>query len=138
MTNEQAKEKLYMQWQEFLENNLDYAGISEAYQMAFKALTEPQGDLISREEVLLCLTGENLDKYSYTELIALFSKRIKGLSSKQTEDEKLKVVRQEILDSKQYRGSNGNPVLDAHDRGLDRHFDLGLDKAVKIIDEHLS
>ena len=38
MTNKEAKEKLYMEWQEFLENNIDYAGVSEAYKMAFKAL----------------------------------------------------------------------------------------------------
>ncbi len=40
MTNEEAKEKLYMEWQKFLENNIDYAGISEAYQIAFKALEQ--------------------------------------------------------------------------------------------------
>lgn len=31
MTNEKAKEKLYIEWQKFLENNIDYAGVSEAY-----------------------------------------------------------------------------------------------------------
>lgn len=40
MTNKEAKEKLYMEWQKFLENNIDYAGISEAYKMAFKALEQ--------------------------------------------------------------------------------------------------
>jgi lipopolysaccharide biosynthesis regulator YciM len=40
MTNKEAKEKLYMEWQRFLENNIDYAGISEAYKMAFKALEQ--------------------------------------------------------------------------------------------------
>ena len=40
MTKKEAKEKLYMEWQKFLENNLDYAGISEAYKMAFKALEQ--------------------------------------------------------------------------------------------------
>lgn len=40
MTNLEAKEKLYMEWQKFLENNIDYAGISEAYKMAFKALDQ--------------------------------------------------------------------------------------------------
>ena len=34
MTTDIAKEKLYMEWQSFLEDNIDYAGISEAYQMA--------------------------------------------------------------------------------------------------------
>lgn len=40
MTNKEAKEKLYLEWQNFLEKNIDYAGISEAYQMAFKALEQ--------------------------------------------------------------------------------------------------
>lgn len=40
MTREEAKEKLYMEWQKFLEDNIDYAGISEAYKMAFKALKQ--------------------------------------------------------------------------------------------------
>lgn len=38
MTNKEAKEKLYMEWQKFLEDNIDYAGISEAYKTAFRAL----------------------------------------------------------------------------------------------------
>lgn len=42
MTNEEAKEKLYMQWQEFLEENIDYAGISDAYKMALEDLSHPQ------------------------------------------------------------------------------------------------
>ena len=53
MTNKEAKEKLYMEWQKFLENNIDYAGISEAYKMAFEALEqESSGDLISRQAVI--------------------------------------------------------------------------------------
>lgn len=40
MTNLEAKEKLYMEWQKLLENNIDYEGISEAYKMAFKALEQ--------------------------------------------------------------------------------------------------
>ena len=40
MTNKEAKEKLYMEWQKFLEDNLDYAGISKAYKLAFKALDQ--------------------------------------------------------------------------------------------------
>ena len=52
MTNEEAKEKLYMEWQKFLEDNIDYAGISEAYKIAFKALEQEScEDAISREEV---------------------------------------------------------------------------------------
>ena len=37
-TNEKARKIIYNQWQEFLEHNLDYAGISEAYKMAIHAL----------------------------------------------------------------------------------------------------
>ena len=40
MTTQEAKYKLYMQWQEYLEHNIDYAGISDAYKMAFKALEQ--------------------------------------------------------------------------------------------------
>lgn len=40
MTNKEAKEKLYLEWQKFLEDNIDYAGVSEAYKMAFKALEQ--------------------------------------------------------------------------------------------------
>ena len=53
MTNEEAKEKIFEQWQEFLENNIDYAGISEAYKMAISALeAEPCDDAISRQATL--------------------------------------------------------------------------------------
>ena len=53
MTNKEAKEKLYMEWQKFLEDNIDYAGISEAYKMAIKALEQkPCEDSISRQAVL--------------------------------------------------------------------------------------
>ena len=52
MTNKEASEILYGQWQEFLENNLDYAGISDAYKMAIKALEqEPILDKIRAEIV---------------------------------------------------------------------------------------
>ena len=40
MTNKEAKEKLYIEWQKFLENNIDYDGTSDAYNMAFKALEQ--------------------------------------------------------------------------------------------------
>lgn len=40
MTKEEAKEKIFYQWQDFLEHNLDYAGISDAYKMAIKALEQ--------------------------------------------------------------------------------------------------
>ena len=52
MTREEAKEKLYMEWQKFLENNIDYAGISEAYKMAFKALEEQEPRWIPVNEKL--------------------------------------------------------------------------------------
>ena len=38
MTNEEAKKIIFNQWQSFLEDNIDYGGISEAYTMAIKAL----------------------------------------------------------------------------------------------------
>lgn len=40
MTNKEAKEKIFYQWQDFLEHNIDYAGISEAYKMAISALEQ--------------------------------------------------------------------------------------------------
>ena len=40
MTNKRASEILYDQWQRFLEENLDYGGVSEAYKKAFKALDQ--------------------------------------------------------------------------------------------------
>ena len=49
MTTQEAKDKLYMQWQDFLEHYVDYAGISDAYQMAFKALE--QMDALDRMRV---------------------------------------------------------------------------------------
>jgi len=58
MTREEAKEKIFCQWQDFLEHNLDYAGISEAYKMAIKALEqEPCEDAISRQAVMNCIDG---------------------------------------------------------------------------------
>ena len=65
MTNKEAKEKLYMEWQKFLEENIDYAGISDAYKTAFKALEqEPCDDAVSREAVIERLKKE--DKILYT------------------------------------------------------------------------
>lgn len=40
MMSEDAKKIIYNQWQAFLEDNIDYAGISEAYKMAMKALEQ--------------------------------------------------------------------------------------------------
>ena len=39
-TREEAAKILYNQWQEFLEDNIDYAGISDAYKMAIGALDQ--------------------------------------------------------------------------------------------------
>ena len=53
MTREEASTILYKEWQRFLEDNLDYAGISDAYTMAINTLKqEPCGDAISRKVVL--------------------------------------------------------------------------------------
>ena len=40
MTNKEAKDKLYMEWQKYLENYIDYAGVSKAYKVAFKSLDQ--------------------------------------------------------------------------------------------------
>ena len=40
ITNEEAKKIIFNQWQSFLEDNVDYGGISEAYKMAFKVLAQ--------------------------------------------------------------------------------------------------
>lgn len=56
MTNIEATEKLYNEWQKFLEDNLDYAGILEAYKLAFKALDrELCEDTISRQAAIEAL-----------------------------------------------------------------------------------
>ena len=53
MTREEASTILYKEWQRFLEDNLDYAGISDAYTMAINTLKqEPCGDAISRQAVM--------------------------------------------------------------------------------------
>ena len=60
MTNEEAKKIIFNQWQSFLEDNIDYGGISEAYKMAIRSLeTQPCEDCISRntlERVICALT----------------------------------------------------------------------------------
>lgn len=53
MTREKAKKIIFDQWQSFLEHNIDYGGISEAYKMAMKALEQQSSDdCISREEAI--------------------------------------------------------------------------------------
>lgn len=58
-------------------------GISEAVDLAIKALErEPCEDAVSREEVLMCLTGEfTADDDKVGEYIGKFAKRIKALPS---------------------------------------------------------
>jgi len=69
MTREEATSILYNQWQGFLEDNIDYAGVSDAYKMAIKALEQQsvldkiraeieQEPYVSKMEVL-----EIIDKY---------------------------------------------------------------------------
>lgn len=53
MTREEAKKLIFSQWQSFLEDYIDYGGISEAYKMALKALEQyPCEDAISREAAI--------------------------------------------------------------------------------------
>lgn len=40
MTGKEAARILYNEWQGFLEDNIDYAGVSDAYKMAIKALEQ--------------------------------------------------------------------------------------------------
>lgn len=62
MTNQEAKEKIFYQWQDFLEHNLDYAGISDAYKMALKALD--LGDVLQEIKKEIELKEKTLtDKY---------------------------------------------------------------------------
>ena len=49
----------------------------------------------------------------------------------------LQEIRQEIEQSKHYKGKSGDSFIDAHDVGLDKYFDLGIKKALKIIDKHI-
>ena len=41
MLKEDAKKIIFNQWQAFLEDNIDYGGVSEAYKMAIKYLEQP-------------------------------------------------------------------------------------------------
>lgn len=53
---------------------------NELLNLAIKALEqEPCEDAVSREQVLLALTGKNLSTKNTEELISLFNKRIKAL-----------------------------------------------------------
>ena len=59
MTNKEAKDKLYMEWQKYLENYIDYAGVSEAYKTAFKALDKDINfDKIRAEIAAIAINGQ--------------------------------------------------------------------------------
>lgn len=59
MTNEEAKDKLYMEWQKYLENYIDYAGVSEAYKVAFKSLDKDINfDKIRAEIAAIDINGQ--------------------------------------------------------------------------------
>lgn len=58
MTNEEASKIIYKEWQNFLEHNIDYAGISEAYKLAIKALQHPQCQYLDRDGDGFCWTDE--------------------------------------------------------------------------------
>ena len=64
MTAEKAKEILFQQWQEFLEHNLDYAGVSDAYKMAVEALERSTGHWIA-EEMKTYIDGNRKDWIAY-------------------------------------------------------------------------
>ena len=80
-------------------SDADYKSITEDYisyadtesGRVYKAIKEgtvlpdnsTNEDAISREDALLCLTGENLENYAYDELIAKFARRIKALPPSQ-------------------------------------------------------
>ena len=54
MTREEAATILYKEWQRFLEHNLDYAGISDAYTMAINTLKQ--------EPCSNCCNGNQIEK----------------------------------------------------------------------------
>lgn len=71
MTNKEAKGKKYMEWQKFLEDNIDYAGISDAYKTAFKALEqEPCEDAVSRQYLIDIATEDGAYDYVSAQEIA--------------------------------------------------------------------
>ena len=43
-------------------------------------------------------------------------------------------VKAEIEKMKLYKGENANPEFEKHNIGLDRYFDKGINKALKILD----
>lgn len=91
MTNEEAKSIIFNQWQAFLEDSIDYGGISEAYKMAIKALEQTRWIPVSErlptfdEDVLVtngrgihvgwfdsvakCWLGDSVSKYFMNHII---------------------------------------------------------------------
>ena len=66
MTREEAKKIIFSQWQSFLEHNIDYGGISEAYKMAMKALEQQSSDdCISREEAIRIAEQGQIQGYEW-------------------------------------------------------------------------
>ena len=54
-TPKNAKEILYREWQGFLEDNLDYGGVSDAYKLAFKALDQMNAIENIKAEIKDCI-----------------------------------------------------------------------------------
>lgn len=46
-------------------------------------------------------------------------------------------IKSEIEKSKLWKGFSKYPNARKHDVGLDRHYDMGLDKAIEIIDKYI-
>lgn len=90
---------------------------------------EPCEDAISREDALLCLTGEYLENYAYDELIAKFARRIKALPSSQPN---IEAMRQEIEQAKQNVKS-----IEFAGNSAYRYFNKGIQKSLSIIDKYL-
>lgn len=124
----------------------------EALYMAIKALgQEPCEDAISRQAVLEIfgcvmsywkehaidvepheIEDAILEQYEFT------AKELSELPpvTPKPKTDVLNKIRAEIEECKQYRGMTGNPVIDKHNVGLDKYYDLGLEKAIKIIDKY--
>ena len=85
MTNEEASKIIYKEWQKFLEHNIDYAGISEAYKLAIKALEQTQpkdGDrAVSLNDVLCAIHSAEMEAESEVSFKNLLQKYIKQLPS---------------------------------------------------------
>ena len=85
---------------------------------------------ISKEIVDLC----KRDKLHFEPLAELLENQVANATPL---DQVLEEIKGEIEKEKCYRGITGNPAIDKHDIGLDRYFDRGLERALKIIDKHI-